>query len=430
MTGHSLFGGVDRALFAATYADRLRRAGVPVAFTSVERCAASLDAVGPMTIHDAYWVLRLSFVTRHADLTTFDEVFAAVFDVDLNVELGWVPDASARRLAVERPDDDDDRLVGLQRAPDEVAASATTLPWATLPSAGDASNDEPDGGDDHVGLPELRPADVAVDMDRPFDLLDDDELERVGRWLEAAANDWPRRRSRRHRPASAGGRIAVRRTLRSAMRSGGDVITLLRDRPQLRARPVVVLLDVSGSMESYARIYLHLTRPLALAHRAEVFAFATELSRITPAIRQRTSADVIEHMDSVVGDRFSGTRLAASLATLLHHRTWSASLRGAVVLICSDGWDSGDPADLERAMRRLSLLTHRVVWVNPRSAAPGFEPLTRGMSAARPFCDVFLAGNTARSMSDVVDALVDDGAASPSRAGRSTRLMSNVSMPY
>lgn len=408
MTGQTLFGGVDRALFAATYARRLRRAGVPVAFTSVERCAASLDAVGPMTVDDAYWVLRLSFVTRHEDLVTFDQVFAAVFDVDLNVELGWVPNATARRRVVERPDDDDDLLVGLQRAPDESDAVSTTLPWATLPAAGDTADDEPFTDDDHVGLPELRPADVGADMDRPFDLLDDDELERVGRWLESAANDWPRRRSRRHRPASSGGRLAVRRTMRSAMRSGGDVVTMLRDRPQLRPRPVVVLLDVSGSMEAYARIYLHLTRPLALAHRAEVFAFATELSRITPAIRQRTSADVIDHMDSVVGDRFSGTRLAGSLTTLLHHRTWSASLRGAVVLICSDGWDSGEPADLERAMRRVSLLAHRVIWVNPRSAAAGFEPLTRGMAAARPFCDVFLAGNTARSMSDVVDALVDD----------------------
>lgn len=408
MTGQTLFGGVDRALFAATYARRLRRAGVPVAFTSVERCAASLDAVGPMTVDDAYWVLRLSFVTRHEDLVTFDQVFAAVFDVDLNVELGWVPNATARRHVVERPDDDDDLLVGLQRTPDESDAVSTTLPWATLPAAGDTSDDDKFPDDDHVGLPELRPADVGADMDRPFDLLDDDELERVGRWLEAAANDWPRRRSRRHRPASSGGRLAVRRTMRSAMRSGGDVVTMLRDRPQLRPRPVVVLLDVSGSMEAYARIYLHLTRPLALAHRAEVFAFATALSRITPAIRQRTSADVIDHMDSVVGDRFSGTRLAASLATLLHHRTWSASLRGAVVLICSDGWDSGEPADLERAMRRVSLLAHRVIWVNPRSAAEGFEPLTRGMSAARPFCDVFLAGNTARSMSAVVDALVDD----------------------
>jgi uncharacterized protein with von Willebrand factor type A (vWA) domain len=328
--------------------------------------------------------------------------------------MGRVPNVSAQRRAVDRPDEVDDHLIGLQRSTDDSAATSTTLPWATLPAAGDTDDDDLGlDDDDHIGLPELQPADVAAEMDRPFDLLDERELERIGAWLEASMNDWPQRRSRRHRPASTGGRIALRRTMRSAMRTGGDVVTLLRNRPQLRPRPVVVLLDVSGSMESYARIYLHLIRPLARAHRAEVFAFATELSRITPAIRHRTSADVIDHMNTVVGDRFSGTRLASSIATLLHHRTWSASLRGAVVLICSDGWDSDEPVALERAMRRVSLLAHRVVWVNPRAAGEGFEPLTRGMSAAHPYCDSFLAGNTARSRSDVVAAL----SSAPDRRG-------------
>jgi uncharacterized protein with von Willebrand factor type A (vWA) domain len=408
VTGSTLFAGVDRALFAATYADRLRRAAVPVAFTSVERCVASLAAVGPLSVDDAYWLLRLSFVTRQQDIAIFDEVFEAVFDVVLHHEMGSIPNAQAESRTAERPDADDDQLIGLNRSPEDSAATSTTLPWATLPAAGDTTDDDPEvDDDDHIGLPELAPADVAARMDRPFDLLDEGELERIGAWLDASMNDWPQRRSRRHRPAPTGGRIALRRTMRSAMRTGGDVVTLLRDRPQPRPRPVVVLLDVSGSMESYARIYLHLIRPLALAHRAEVFAFATELSRVTPAIRRRTSADVIDHMNTVVGDRFSGTRLASSISTLLHHRTWSTSLRGAVVLICSDGWDSDEPAALDRAMRRVSLLAHRVVWVNPRAAADGFEPLTQGMSIAHPYCDAFLAGNTARSMSDVVAALGD-----------------------
>lgn len=179
------------------------------------------------------------------------------------------------------------------------------------------------------------------------------------------------------------------------------------DRARMKPRPVVVLLDVSGSMEAYARIYLHLIRPLAVARQAEVFAFATELSRVTPALRRRTTAEVIEHMNDSVGDRFSGTKLATGLSTLLRHRTWSTTTRGAVVLICSDGWDADEPEALERAMSRLSLRAHRIVWVNPRAAAPGFEPLTQGMATARPYCDVFLAGNTARSMTEVVAALTD-----------------------
>lgn len=400
----TLFAAVDRAVFAAAFAQRLRRAGMRVALTSVERCAASLEAVGPMSVDDAYWVLRLSFVSSVHDLPVFDGVFAAVFDVVLDIETGWMPNESAPRRSPDRPDHDDDRLLGLQRSL-AGAAAPTSLPWATLPSAGDADQPDDDQDGDAVGVPELRPAPTAAEMDRPFDLLDQDELDRVGEWLETAIDDWPLRRSRRRRPSHAGGRVAMRRTMRGAMRTGGDVMVLHHDRPQRRPRPVVVLLDVSGSMESYARIYLHLTRPLALLHRAEVFAFATELNRITPAIRTRTCDGAIDHMNTVVGDRFSGTRVAHSLSTLLRHRTWSTSLRGAVVLICSDGWDSDDPADLGRAMNRLSLLAHRVVWVNPRAGADGFAPLAGGMAAALPHCDAFLAGHTGRSMRDVVAAL-------------------------
>jgi len=410
VTGAQIFTGVDRALFAATYADKLRRAGMDVAFTSVERCASSLEAVGPLTIDDAYWCLRLSFVTRHRELPVFDAVFEAVFDVMPHMEMGWMPNQPREQPPVER-EDEADALLRLRRSPSDMTSTADALPWTTLPSAGDEdSSDGADESDEHLAIPELQPAADAVDMDRPFDLLDEAELDRLGELLEASLNSWPQRRSRRRRPARSGGQFALRRTMRRAMRTGGDVMTLAHERRQDRPRPVVVLLDVSGSMERHARVYLHLIRPLALVHRAEVFAFATRLSRITPALRSRGSTDVIDHMNESVGDRFSGTRVATSVRTLLHHRTWSTSLRGAVVLVCSDGWDADEPAELDRAMRRLSLLAHRIVWVNPRAAAEGFEPRAGGMSAALPYCDEFLAGNTGRSMHEVISAMSNDAA--------------------
>ena len=406
MTGHALFSGVDRAVFAASYADRLQRAGLSVSIPALERCAASLDAVGPLTLSDAYWLLRLSFVTREPDVATFDAVFETVFDVLPHLEMGFVPSERVARQRVDQPDRDDERLVGVQRAPDDVTSTAAALPWATLPAFGDGDRDDSDAAADDLAVPELRPSTEMVEADRPFDLLDNTELERIGARLESLAHSWPQRRSRRRARSSRGG-VAMRRTMRNAMRTGGDVMQLSCDRAQTKPRPVVVLLDVSGSMEAYARIYLHLIRPLAVARQAEVFAFATELSRVTPAVRRRTTAEVIEHMNDSVGDRFSGTKLATGLSTLLRHRTWSTATRGAVVLICSDGWDADEPEDLDRAMARLSLRAHRIVWVNPRAAAPGFEPLTQGMAAARPYCDVFLAGNTARSMTEVVAALTD-----------------------
>ena len=396
---NALFAGVDRAIFAATFADRLRRAGVDVSFSALERCTTALDVAGPMTLSDLYWVCRLSFVSRHTQLEQFDAVFGAVFDTEAGTlrseRRGQEPAASLR---------DDERLVPLRRELADESTASGGLPWATLPSISFDDDDDADDNDD-LAIPELQPSPTESEMQRPFDLLDEAELERVGAVLESAVTQWPQRRTRRRRTTRSSGPIAMRRSLRRSMHTGGDVMAWLHSTPQRHPRNIVVLLDVSASMEHYARAYLHLTRPLAIAHRAEVFAFATRLSRITPAVRHRSPSEAIAQVTDTVTDRFSGTRLATSLQTLLHHRTWNTTVRGAVVLICSDGWDADDPAQLERNMRRLSLLAHRVVWVNPRAAAAGFEPNTGGMSAALPHCDRFLAGNTGDAMIEVVAAM-------------------------
>lgn len=399
MTTNALFAGVDRAIFAASFADRLRRAGVDVSFSALERCAIALDVAGPMTLSDLYWICRLSFVSRHTQLERFDAVFDAVFDTDAGTlrseRRGQEPSPSHR---------DDEQLVPLRREPAGESTASGGLPWATLPSVSfDLSSDVDDLDD--LAMPELQPSPTSSEMQRPFDLLDEAELERVGALLESMATEWPQRRTRRRRTTRTTGSIAIRQSLRRSMHTGGDVMTWLHSTPQRQPRPIVVLLDVSASMGHYARAYLHLVRPLAIEHRAEVFAFATGLSRITPSVRLRSPSAAIAQVTDTVIDRFSGTRLATSLRTLLHHRTWSTTVRGAVVLICSDGWDADPPEDLERSMRRLSLLAHRVVWVNPRAAAAGFQPSTGGMSAALPYCDRFLAGDTGAAMTDVITAM-------------------------
>ncbi len=406
--GGALFAGVDRAVFAAAFADRLRRAGIDAAFTSIERFTMALDVVGPIDLDDLYWVARLSFVGRHAQIAAFDAVFAAIFDT----EAGWSPTSRRGRQQPEGGSDRD-RLVRIGRSSADDPATGGGVPWATLPSIDaaqdrNADSDARDESIDDLAIPELGPSSVDSTIDRPFDSLDEAELERVGRMLEASITSFPQRRSRRRRPSHSGGEFAMRRTLRGAMHTGGEVMHLERTTRRPQPRRIVVVLDVSGSMEAYARAYLHLVRPLAAEHRAEVFAFATDLTRITASVRLRSPADAIDHMSAAIGDRFSGTRVATSLHTLLHHRTWSSTVRGAVVVICSDGWDSDDPVELGRMMRRLSLLAHRVIWVNPRAAAVGFEPIAGGMAAALPHCDHFLAGHTARSMQDVIAAVTAD----------------------
>ncbi len=401
MTDGTLFRGVDRAVFAASFADRLRGAGLDASFNAQERCAGALAVAGPLTLTDLYWLLRVSYVRDREQLATFDAVFEAVFGAARPWQSEWRGDGPPTR--------DDEVLLGLRRTEPRAPSTTGGVPWTTLPSIAESDQPDPDDTtepvDDSV-IPELAPAVTAAEVDRPFDRLDDDALERVGRLLEASLHEWPHRRSRRRRLTRAhGGPVALRRSLRDALDTGGEVVTLVHTRHRRRPRPVVVVIDVSGSMESYARAYLHLTRPLAIRHRAEVFAFATEMTRITAAVRLRSPGEAIDSVTDAVGDRFSGTRLGSSLRALLHHRTWSTMVRGAVVVVCSDGWDADDPELLAREMRRLGRLAHRIVWVNPRAGADRFEPATGGMAAALPHCDEFLAGHNARSMQAVIGAI-------------------------
>jgi uncharacterized protein with von Willebrand factor type A (vWA) domain len=174
-----------------------------------------------------------------------------------------------------------------------------------------------------------------------------------------------------------------------------------------RTRRIVMLADVSGSMQTFVRPYLHVLRALTTHTDAEAFAFATTITRITPALRRSDPVAAVEAASELVEDRFSGTRIASSLQTLVSHSSWSTLVRGSIVLIASDGWDT-DPAD-EMAVRmaRLARMAHRIVWVNPRSAADGFEPLVGGMAAALPHCTTMLSGHSLSAMRAVLSALGD-----------------------
>jgi uncharacterized protein with von Willebrand factor type A (vWA) domain len=167
---------------------------------------------------------------------------------------------------------------------------------------------------------------------------------------------------------------------------------------------VVLLCDVSQSMQAQATAYLHLMRALAVGWNAEVFAFATRLTRLTGSLTRRSPAEAIAAATAAVSDRFGGTRIAGNLEQLLSGRH-GGLLRGAVVLIGSDGWDSEPPERLARAMARLHRRAHRVVWMNPRAAAPGFQPRVATMAAALPHCDDFLPADTFAGLAAVIEAL-------------------------
>ncbi len=396
-----LFAGVDRALFVVALAQRLRRVGLGATFSSVTKCSAAIECLGPLTRDDLYWATRISFVAHHDEIDRFDAVFGAVFDATLDTQ-----PSRGRRLPPLRATDDD-RLVSIRMSDDTDSEWGKGLPWATLPST-TIADDHDDDDDDVSFLPERLPSELAHLADTPFDLLDERELAIIGALIERSMHRWPARRTRRRRRANHGRHTELRSSLRRALRTGGEPMRLDRSRNRHQPRRVVALVDVSGSMESFARAYLHLTRALAVDGRAEVFAFATELTRITPSLRRRSPTEAIDRASADVGDRFGGTRLASAVAALLANDRWCGLTRGAIVVIASDGWDTDPPADLDRAMRRLGRLAHRVVWINPRAAAPDYRPLVGAMAAALPHCDAFVSGHSLSAIDDLLVAIVDD----------------------
>jgi uncharacterized protein with von Willebrand factor type A (vWA) domain len=163
----------------------------------------------------------------------------------------------------------------------------------------------------------------------------------------------------------------------------------------------VLVCDVSQSMQAYTTAYLHVMRAAALTSDAEVFAFSTGLTRLTAVLRHKSTAIALEEATERVTDRFGGTRIASSLSSVLRGRHGS-SLRGAVVVVASDGWDSDPPEQLGHAMERLARRAHRVVWLNPRAAADRYQPLVGSMASALPHCDAFLPANTVDSLADAL----------------------------
>ncbi|MEU6374931.1 VWA domain-containing protein [Streptomyces sp. NPDC046909] len=376
----TLLPAIDRAAFAVALADRLRGRGVTVGLTAPQDFVRALEAVPPTTRTALYWTARITLVRDHADLARFDEVFDWAFGE------AALP-APARRNPNTPPGRDARTTAPVDTHTDPQGG----LPWVTLAPAVTHTDHHVDPPERTV--PERLPSELAGLVDTPFEQLEAREAELLGRWLEGALREWPVRRSRRQRVRPGGHRVALRETAARARRTGWEPVRLVRTGPVDRPRRVVVLCDVSRSMQAQAQAYLHLMRALTLATHAEAFAFATSLTRLTPALAHRSARQALAEATDRVTDRFGGTRIAHSLTTLLasHH---GGALRGAVALIASDGWDGDPPDRLAAAMARLRRRAHRVVWLNPRAGVAGFAPRTTTMTAALPYVDLLLpAGN-------------------------------------
>jgi uncharacterized protein len=254
------------------------------------------------------------------------------------------------------------------------------------------------------------PVGLATDEERlsskSFDALEPHELAHLYALMTRLRLQAPLRRTRRYEKGRGGQRIDMRRTLRGSLRTGGDPIRLARRHRRVVRRRLVLLCDISGSMEPYARAYLQfLTCAAGSSPSAEAFVFATRLTRLTRALASRNPERAIQRAAETAPDWSSGTRIGDALKAFNDRHGRRGMARGAVVVILSDGWERGDPALVGREMERLARLAHRIVWVNPRVSASAFSVQAGGMVAALPHCDALVSGHSFHALGEVVAAI-------------------------
>jgi uncharacterized protein len=381
---------LEPAELAASFAAQLRTAGVPVGAEQAGRFAAALRLVPPRRLATLYWTARIVFVSDPRSVAAFDRAFAAVFGGGTDLAASRNPDAPRASPAPPR--------------------ATRPLPWATAGAGEDAGPSEPQPGEPsgpERDVPIVTASPTERLRETAFSELSDAELDLLRRWMREVALATPLRRSRRSRPEASGDRLDLRRTLRTAHRTGGDPLTLVRRRRRLRRRHLVLLCDVSGSMEPYTRAFLTLLQGAVAGTSADAFVFATRLTRLTDALRLRDPDAALRRAAELAPDWTGGTRLGASLRTFVREHGHRA--RGAVIVILSDGWERDDPGAVAEQMARLRRLAHRIVWVNPRVAAEGFVPRAGGMAAALPFVDVLVSGHSLTALDAVAAAVRGDG---------------------
>ena len=388
----------DSADFVVTLSRALRRAGVPVTPDRSVVAADALATLKPRGRQDTYWATRLAFVASHQEVPIFNRVFAGIVD-DLEDPADARGDPNAPP-AVGAEAGERKPIEGAR--PADPSGSSENSPWAS-PSA----DQEPDSQASarETALAAASPEERL--SRRSFDDLTPQELVDVRHLMARLRLTPPLRRSRRARRSPHGRRLDVRATLRRSIRAGDYPTRLAWRKRRYKPRQLVVICDISGSMEAYARAYLQFLQSAVGGSRAEAFVFATRLTRLTWVLRRAPAVVALQRAAEVAPDWSSGTRIAAALHAFNRGSGGKGLGRGAVVAILSDGWEVGDPAAVGREMAALKRLAYRVIWVNPHKASPRFEPLTGGMAAALPHCDAFVSGHTLAAMREVAVAITD-----------------------
>jgi uncharacterized protein len=354
------------------FARRLREEGVPVSSTCAGDLLAALEVVGAWSSEDVYWAFRSLTVRNREQVPAFDRVFMDVFGRQSEPALFVASEIVPRTWSIDKENGADGEGDGDLEE--------------TLSFAG-ASLVERLADKDFSDLTPAEEAQVRAMIARML-------------WKPADVA------SRRRRAVRRGDRPDLRRTLRGAVGPDGDLLRIATTERRIRKRPLILIADVSGSMERYSEMLLYFAHAARgrMGHM-EAFVFSTRLTRITRELHRREPSEAIAQVADAVHDWSGGTRIGDCLRTFNVDWSRRVSRGGPIVLIISDGWDRGEPETLAAEMARLARSVHRVVWLNPLAGRQGYAPETRGMKAALPYVDDFLPVGTLADLATLVDLL-------------------------
>jgi uncharacterized protein with von Willebrand factor type A (vWA) domain len=364
---------------AVAFTQVLRGLGLSVPTSCTHTFAAALCETGLADRTTTYWVGRSTLVRRMEDIALYDRAFAVFFE---GRSSDGVDDPVEERTVAIAVDTDD---------------------------SADGDGDE-HGADDPDDVIELRFSATEILRHKDFADYSPDELAHAQELMaHLRLIGAPRASLRRGPTARRTSTPDIRRTVRSAIRAGGEPIERHHLAPTPRLRRLVLLLDVSGSMEPYARALLRFVHAaVAGRQKVEAFALGTRLTRITRELTSRDPDIALRSAGARVTDWSGGTRLGSGLRRFNDEWGVRGLARNSIVVILSDGWDRGDPDELGAEMERLQRVTHRLIWVNPLKVTPGYAPLARGMAAALPYVDHFVEGHSVAAMEELTRVIADD----------------------
>ena len=360
----------DAERLAVGFAHALRDSGITTPLDSVITFVSALSVVGIDDQDSVYWSGRATLVRRPEDIAVYDEVFNSFWYQNQ----GWMP---------------------LTFAPQEPQHSLA------VDDAGDDSDSDAPAGDEMADTT-LRFSAAEVLREKDFAECSESELIEAQQLMARMKIAGPPRSSLRNTPNRRGDRPDIRRTVRTSLQHGGEPVRRQWKSHGERQRRIVLLLDISGSMEPYARALLRFVHAaVAGRQRVEAFTIGTRLTRITKDLNERDPDRALSAAAERVADWSGGTRLGTCLMEFNNEWGVRGIARGAIVVVLSDGWDRGEPEVLSEQMQRLKRVAARVIWVNPLKFTPGYAPLAKGMAAALPHVDNFVEGHSLNAMEEL-----------------------------